>query len=650
MDQGRGHSQLPIDPPVKVVGFHVEGASPSPRAGSTLRDALEQGGISPVIIPPTFQVRTMRRFVCSQQTISIFRRSFTAFPPWLLQGQRTPDVSPKRGPAPPEQPSTTAEGPVHPSPFASSAPAKVAGLQRSASSPPAPPSEIPKPLSPRPPASPKGSVSASLPPSKSPKAEQQKQKPKQKQAQPPPPQPQQQVEEAGGASRPKQKEMTKAERRALQEAQRAAKAAAKDNSTSSGAGKLPKTSSTGSLAAGKHGAVDRGTMATTSKKKAVEGDGAPETPTTAAAARTQTSSRVQKPTELFAHLPQYRSLPVEVVAERAAAASIPLECVRLGQRMADGTIRGANARCMAFFEMLSAAVSAFQPPPGRSFGREFVPLLNSMIAFLVSCRPLNPAMGNAVKAVKAELGRLNQDLSLSESDARSAVLSFLSAFVQEKLRYARVALAKRGASQLQDGDVVLTYSHSTAVESVLLAAAEAGTDFSVVVVDSRPLFEGRTLLRRLLAAGVPCEYVLLNAVELGLSQATKVAIGAAGVMSNGAVVSRVGTAAVAMAAAAAHVPVMVCAESYKFAERVQLDCITYNELGDPEALFEGAGAEGEALRQEWERNDNLSMLNLTYDATPAAFVSVIVTEVGALPPTSVPAVLREYRSEQQQHQ
>lgn len=55
-------------------------------------------------------------------------------------------------------------------------------------------------------------------------------------------------------------------------------------------------------------------------------------------------------------------------------------------------------------------------------------------------------------------------------------------------------------------------------------------------------------------------------------------------LSNGTVLSRAGTAAVAMVAQAHNKPVMICCETHKFNERVQLDSITHNELGDPEAL------------------------------------------------------------------
>lgn len=61
-------------------------------------------------------------------------------------------------------------------------------------------------------------------------------------------------------------------------------------------------------------------------------------------------------------------------------------------------------------------------------------------------------------------------------------------------------------------------------------------------------------------------------------------MGAASVLSNGTVMSRAGSASVAMLASAQRLPVLVCCETYKFHERVQLDSITQNELGNPDDL------------------------------------------------------------------
>lgn len=61
---------------------------------------------------------------------------------------------------------------------------------------------------------------------------------------------------------------------------------------------------------------------------------------------------------------------------------------------------------------------------------------------------------------------------------------------------------------------------------------------------------------------------------------TSFLLGASSVFCNGAPYSRVGTACVAMVAKAFSVPVNVCCEAYKFHERVLLDSICSNELGN----------------------------------------------------------------------
>lgn len=113
-------------------------------------------------------------------------------------------------------------------------------------------------------------------------------------------------------------------------------------------------------------------------------------------------------------------------------------------------------------------------------------------------------------------------------------------------------------------------------------------------------------------------------------------------MSNGTVMGRAGSAAVAMMAHALSKPVLICCESYKFHERVQLDSITHNELGDPDALASVAGRPDVTAAAGWQEQPRLGLLNLKFDAMPAEYVTMIVTEFGMIPPTSVPVILREY--------
>lgn len=98
-------------------------------------------------------------------------------------------------------------------------------------------------------------------------------------------------------------------------------------------------------------------------------------------------------------------------------------------------------------------------------------------------------------------------------------------------------------------------------------------------MDGRPLLEGREMLRCLSNLGIKCTYVLINALSFVMSKTTKIMLGAHALLANGFVMSRTGTAQIALIAQAYNKPVLVCCETYKFCERVQTDSFVYNEIG-----------------------------------------------------------------------
>ena len=90
---------------------------------------------------------------------------------------------------------------------------------------------------------------------------------------------------------------------------------------------------------------------------------------------------------------------------------------------------------------------------------------------------------------------------------------------------------------------------------------------------------GKRLLSVLSAAGISCTYILLPALGSVISEVSLVLVGAHSIHANGAVYSRAGTALVAMMAKQHSVPVIVCCETYKYSDTIQLDSFTKNELG-----------------------------------------------------------------------
>ena len=230
------------------------------------------------------------------------------------------------------------------------------------------------------------------------------------------------------------------------------------------------------------------------------------------------------------------------------------------------------------------------------------------------------------------------------------------------------------------------------VEKTLLKARGQGKRFKVIVVDSRPLFEGKNLARSLSQAGVEVQYCLISGLSDMARRVTKCFLGASAVMGDGRLYSRVGTALVAMMAKEGRgselgdareanglrnaVPVIALCESIKFTSRVALDSVVSNELGDSDALVElddsdtltsaamepaattssGKGSKkgnknnaedgddsADAARQKkglegWDELPNLQLLNPMYDVTPLEYLDMVITELGSLPPSGVPVV------------
>ncbi|KAB2015709.1 hypothetical protein ES319_D08G044800v1 [Gossypium barbadense] len=480
-------------------------------------------------------------------------------------------------------------------------------------------------------------------------------------------------EKAGGASvevqndRPVSaktlKEKTnKAERRALQEAQRAAKAAAKAEGTkaSSAASKVVTSANTKpSKAAKSSSQKNDGSQVAASEKKG--GDRAPEKDRKKDAPHPRMQyddkSRVEKAkkravvkqtearnrVELFRHLPQYEHGTQLPDLETKFFELDPMHpaVYKVGLQYLSGDIHGGNARCIAMFQAFKEAIKDYSTPPEKTLIRDLTARISSYVSFLIECRPLSISMGNAIKFLKNRIAKL--PLALSESEAKSTLMLDIDLFINEKIILSEKVIVKHAVTKIQDGDVLLTYGASSVVEMILLHAHELGKHFHVVVVDSRPKLEGQLLLRRLVRKGLSCTYTHVNAVSCIMQDVTRVFLGASSVLSNGTVYSRVGTACVAMVAHAFRVPVLVCCEAYKFHERVQLDSICFNELGNPDAISKVQGREEINYLDGLVNQENLQLLNLIYDATPSDYVSMIITDYGMIPPTSVPVIVREYR-------
>ncbi|XP_040920593.1 translation initiation factor eIF-2B subunit delta isoform X3 [Toxotes jaculatrix] len=339
---------------------------------------------------------------------------------------------------------------------------------------------------------------------------------------------------------------------------------------------------------------------------------------------------------LFSHLHQYsRKAPLTQQLSIPSTVIHPA-IVRLGLQYSQGIVAGSNARSVALLHAFKQVIRDYTTPPNEELSRDLVNKLKPYISFLNQCRPLSASMGNAIKYIKKEISNIPSQCK--EEEAKTKLLNCIECYINEKISLAAKAIAKYSIEKISDGDVILVYGCSSLVNHILCEAFEKGRKFRVIVVDSRPRLEGREALRRLVRRGISCTYVLISAVSYILPEVSKVFLGAHALLANGYVMSRVGTSQIALVAKAFNVPVLVCCETYKFCERVQTDSFVSNELDDPDDLI--VTRKGKTQLKNWQQVDSLGLLNLVYDVTPPDFVDLVITDLGMIPCTSVPVVLR----------
>lgn len=350
--------------------------------------------------------------------------------------------------------------------------------------------------------------------------------------------------------------------------------------------------------------------------------------------------------ELFRHLPQYEHGPQLPYLESNFfhLDHIHPSVYKVGLQYLSWTTSGGNARCQEMLLAFREAIIDYSTPPEKVLIRDLTSKIGSYVSFLIECRPLSVSMGNAIRFLKNRVAKLPHNLS--ELEAKSRLIADIDRFINEKIIVADKVIVQHAVTKIKDGDVLLIYGYSSVVEMILLHAHEQGKQFRVVVVDARPKLEGKTLLRKLVMKGLSCTYTHITAISYIMHEVRCVFLGASSVLSNGTVFSRVGTACIAMVAHAFGVPVLICCEAYKFHERVQLDSICSNELGDPDIIAKVPGKIDFNHLANWADHKDLQLLNLLYDATPSDYVSMIVTEHGTVPPTSVPVIVREYGKDQ----
>ncbi|KAJ1328835.1 hypothetical protein BSLG_009879 [Batrachochytrium salamandrivorans] len=252
--------------------------------------------------------------------------------------------------------------------------------------------------------------------------------------------------------------------------------------------------------------------------------------------------------------------------------------------------------------------------------------ISKQVDFLSNMRSLCVSMKSAIRKLKSVISELSIDTP--DEDAKVLICQEIESYIDLSIIHADTVIVSIAIKQkkIKNGDVILTFARSSIVLKLLLEAHAAGIQFSVVVADGRPKLEGKEMLRRLIQAGIKCTYILTNALPFAIKEVTKVFLGASTVLSNGDVMARGN----------------FCGRSDDLVDISNLAPSSRLTTAIPNPDPKTVLAHRHTATNSWRDIDQLKLLNLYYDITPAKFITMIICESGQIPSNSVLIIIRDY--------
>jgi len=303
---------------------------------------------------------------------------------------------------------------------------------------------------------------------------------------------------------------------------------------------------------------------------------------------------------------------------------VPKDVVDIRENIRNMTIRGAGKIARYGAQALLIAAEKFN---GDDVS-QFIEYMNEVAEYIKSARPTAVSLPNAVSYV---MHRLRGKNFTSLEEAREHVIKTAREFIN----YSEEAVKKigeLGARRIEHGDILMTHCHSTAAVSVIVTAHKQGKVDKVYVKETRPALQGLITAKALSDAGVDVVLIPDSSVRHYMKKVDKVVVGADTVVANGAVVNKIGTSLVALAAKEARVRLYVASETYKFSPYTVVGELVPIEVRDPREIVD----------EEWlKENPNVRVFNPVFDVTPPEYIDAIITEKGIIPPQAAILILTE---------
>jgi ribose 1,5-bisphosphate isomerase len=281
-------------------------------------------------------------------------------------------------------------------------------------------------------------------------------------------------------------------------------------------------------------------------------------------------------------------------------------------------VQGARNAAIAAVQALQTQAQNTKAANRKAFLAE----LEEARQTLFASRETEPLMRNAIRWVISQV----EDSDERHVTELTNLVTASSQRFQTNLASSKERIAEIGSKRICEGTTIFTHCHSSTVTYMLAKAKAAGKTFGVVCTETRPAFQGRITAKELVDLGFQTTFIVDSAARSFMHDVDLIVVGADAITSEGNVVNKIGTSAIAVLAQEARKPFYVVSELLKF---------------DPATLYGEYEKIEERNRDEvWkEAPVELKVRNPAFDVTPRDLIHGIICEEGIVSPQSVAEVV-----------
>ncbi len=281
--------------------------------------------------------------------------------------------------------------------------------------------------------------------------------------------------------------------------------------------------------------------------------------------------------------------------------------------------RGAAQLARVAISALTEFCQSLKVDNPQSFLKE----IKKAVAQLSHCRPSMAPIANwsrefyyllEERLAEGLAERLRASISVSACHAQATEVGQHLLQAQGACLRKQVELAR---PFLQTCTSVLTLSYSSTVEKLLLESGSSSAE--IIVLESRPLLEGRKLALTLHKHNRPVRLITEAQAALFIPQVDVVLVGADTICSDLAVINKVGTKILCLLAKESNVTSAVAADTYKILPHMTSEQIVLEEKDGAEI---------------WLEHPSLCR-NIYFEPTPFSLIDHFITEKGILTTTEM---------------